>query len=67
MLIPFIIAALVLSLGDIKELKNAKANREIFVYVAFMLAAIALCFWFTVSGLNHSISDMLMALFDIRG
>ena len=67
MLIPFIIAALALSIEDIMELKKKSTKKDILVYIGFIMIAVALGFWFTFSGENHSIADMLLGLFNIQG
>ena len=67
MLIPFIIAALAFSIEDIIELKKKSIKKDIILYIGFILIAIALGFWFTYSGEDNSIADMLLGLFNIQG
>ena len=68
MSIPLIlIAAFALSIFDVRELKRKGQTREIVVYAVYMLLAIGLGVWYSMTMFKTSVADLLLRLLNLKG
>lgn len=61
------LVAVVISFFDIKTLTQKKKNKEVIVYVIFMLAAIGLAIWYQMNMYGTSIAGMMLGLMKAKG
>ncbi len=62
-----LIAAIALSIFDMRELKKKGQTREIVVYTVYMLLAIGLGVWYKMTMFKTSVADLLLRLFNLKG
>lgn len=62
-----LVAAIALSIIDMKALKKEEHTKEILVYAGAMLIAVCLSVWYTLNIYRISIADILLGLFKLKG
>lgn len=62
-----LVAAIALSIIDMKDLKQKEQTKEIYVYAGAILIAVCLSVWYTLNTYRASIADILLGLFKLKG
>jgi multisubunit Na+/H+ antiporter MnhB subunit len=62
-----IVAAIILTVIDFRELKGKDRTRDTIVYTGCMLVAIGISIWYTLIMYKTSIADILLRLLNLKG